>query len=241
MKRFSLLRRACAVLLFAAVCLFAVGCEKTDTDGGQTDQTDAGVPVEDPVLKVDDDLVAFTTVTSTTGDSDAITIEDSETHIRYTRAPMCYEPVTLATGYGQWDDLILYRIENGDESQYLSLKYTGMGDLFCTEDALLPDPTSTTFDKALICRQDAVTIAEGEITDGALLAELIDRFLHSTPVTLQEDGQNNRRLKFTSAACPGIYYTLRYCEDSAGHAYLHDPSQNRTVEIGDLLDGYITS
>ncbi len=47
MKRFSLLRRACAVLLFAAVCLFAVGCEKTDTDGRQTDQTDAGVPVED--------------------------------------------------------------------------------------------------------------------------------------------------------------------------------------------------
>ena len=79
------------------------------------------------MLKVDDNLVAFTTVVSASDDSDAITIEDSETHIRYTRAPMCYEPVTLATGYGQWDDLILYRIENGDVRQYLESGIYGYG------------------------------------------------------------------------------------------------------------------
>lgn len=224
----------CLILCGALLC----GCSDktgTATSGGNADGTDLGVAYEKPVLEQDENLVAFSY------DQAADLYTDTATGKTYRRAPMCYEPVTLKTGYGEVDGAVLYRVANAENLEFLSLEYTGMGnELFYCTDITLPEADAFQPKKALICRQDAITVSENEIVDVSLLETLLRTLKSGKQEELPTEAENARRIKFVSDAYPALYYSVRYFEDSTGNAFLRDPASGRLVSVGTLLDGYVS-
>ena len=163
---------------------------------------------------------------------------DGKTDRIYMPLPNSFEAISAGEELGIWeselyeDSLTFYKIPNADVNRFLSDEN---GSVYCA-DATQPDPGAWTFKSILVCRESAISMAVGNITDAQLIAELLTLWREGESVeTPLKELAVYRRLKMVSDDCPGIYYCVSYFIYEDGTAYLYDRDANRTVFVGEAL------
>ena len=162
---------------------------------------------------------------------------DTKNNIKYTKASVSYEPVSISSEYATFNGTSLYKMPNSDPSQWLSERYNGLGAVYYAEGVKLPTLEQFNPTKAIICTISEKTIGIASIDDIDVIDELCDIMINGEDAVYR-DILDNYSLKLVSEDYPFLYYNVVYTLSEDGGVYIYDRGTKRTVEIGDLLDPY---
>jgi hypothetical protein len=228
----KLSKKITAILFSALLCaaLFA-GCVK-DTDS----DTDSGEPLFTTGEKQTEDPSGYAQL-SYDAQTDLYSLPGGQV---YRLSGISYEPVAIGQGAAGFGDAVLYTIKGFDAGDYLTEDYDGTGGIFYRADTVLPGLADMHANRAIICVQEQLTLGIGEITDAAVLQQMIDLLKNGKDVGTESASQVYQ-IKFASEEYPAFYYRVSYFEKADGTRCLYDRDSKKTVDIGDLLSDYIPS
>lgn len=166
-----------------------------------------------------------------------ITLVDSSKDVRYTLAPMCYEPIEYLTEpYAEYDERQYYAVNKADPLEYVCTIDDNIYDLYYSEDIRLPTLKEFGANYIRVCKvaEKAIMLrsVEKEVTE-----EIVEYFLsaETTDSALISNIKNTLYIKFMSDEYNFMYYVITYYETEDGGRYLFDRSTGRCVSIGDLF------
>jgi len=162
--------------------------------------------------------------------------------LSYLPAPITYEPASVGEPYARYEkgNATLCRIGDSDPTQWLAEDAGGgVSTVFYSSSITLPDLAALGAEKIVICDSDVITVGIAEITDAALIAEIVKCFTEGeNAVWPLIDSAARYELKFFSPAWPQICINLIWGSFPEGK-FLYDRGSGRCVEIGGLLDAYL--
>lgn len=167
---------------------------------------------------------------------------DKKNGITYVAAPLCYEPQkTLDEVYAKCGKLKLelYEIDGLDPDEWLSEKYEGIGGVWHSDGAELPDIDGFDADRMYICVEQTKTISLATVEDKEVIDALVKVFVDGETSSLVQNGESYK-LKFESEKYPGLYYNLLYVIGPDGKNYVYDRETKRCVNVGDILKDYVS-
>lgn len=167
---------------------------------------------------------------------------DRKNGITYIGAPICFEPSNIdAEVYARCKKLgiELYPITGQPTTEWLSEPYEGIGGVWYADTITLPTLTEFDADRLYICVESMITTAIGIVTDKSDIDAVAGSFVNGTPGDIVNSGKSYK-LKFESQKYPGIFYNLLYVVGSDGRNYIYDRSTKTCVEVGGVLDKYMS-
>ena len=166
---------------------------------------------------------------------------DRATGIRYTDAPLCYEPVALGSQYALYEpDVPIYAVRDADPREWLTEDYSGIGGMYYAESVTPPTLTEFGATGVYICVSEVNTISIGEITEADDIAALVDLLENGEDVSVSFGSDAlSYSLKYSSERYPFLYYSVSYIKTADGKKYIYNRGSKKTVSAGNLLEAYL--
>lgn len=167
---------------------------------------------------------------------------DKKNGITYSTAPICFEPAIIATEpYAKCSKLKikLYEIEGQPVTEWLAESYDVSGAVYYAENIDLPTLEDFDADVIHICVEQTVTVGIANVTEKEAVGAVVSAFENGEPCAIVQSG-SSFQLKFESQKYAGIYYNLIYVEGNDGENYIYDRSTKICVNVGDVLQDYLT-
>lgn len=165
-------------------------------------------------------------------------------NLAYTPAPTTYQPVSVGEPYAFYgkSEMTLYEIKGLDPKEWLTQEYLGSATtVFYSDETVLPELGDFGVTQIIVCSNEEITYAIATIDDTDVINALITEFETGTPCEWPLiDAVCTYDMKFKSEELyPHLYYNLIYGEFPEGK-FLYDRNSKHCVNIGTILDAYIT-
>lgn len=163
---------------------------------------------------------------------------NSRRGLSYQPASAAYEPALTGEPYAYYKkgDVTFCAIGDNDPALWLAEDVSGVAAVLYSDTITLPTLAEFGAEKIIVCDSDAITVGIAEVTDPALIAQIVESFTSGEGAEWPLVGADARYdLKFSSSAWPQFMINLVWGSFPEGN-FLYDRASGRCVEIGNLLD-----
>ncbi len=168
---------------------------------------------------------------------------DRRHKLAYNPAPLNYEPVSVGEEFAYYKkaNIKLYEIIGLDPEKWLTEEYAGSATtIFYADGEILPTLREMKPAGVHICVSANRTMSLATVRDAEVIEKLIDLYENGESVEYPLAGSKlTCELKFESPLFPCIYYNIIYGIFPEGN-FLYDRQTKRAVEIGDLLEEWVS-
>lgn len=172
---------------------------------------------------------------------------NKKTNERYNALPIGFEPCGIGEEYGKFGEFVLYKMTDldGNEAEpelWVTEGYAGGATtVFLNEKIALPVFSEMSFDVFYLCEEDQSVISLATVESEEEITELVSALDGESEVLWpRNDIISSYTIKLYSTEYPTVFYSLNYCITESGN-FLYDRASGTCVDIGDMLNEYVTA